>query len=378
MEKKYKVIEIIPSLSMGGAETLVKDYALLINENKFDLNIVCMGNRQGTANEEQLSRANKNVIYIPEMYDFLPNCVKKSINKILYRLGLLIVLNKVKPNVIHMHMGGFGYNKIASRYAKKKKINIFLTVHTTPSVLFDKTKLRLRDKNYLIKNKHIRLVALHDEMRKELNEMFGVNNTLVIKNGINMNRFKNLHNDREKMRASLNIDKDDFVIGHVGRMVYSKNHSFLIKLFSELILLRPKSHLLLVGEGELENEIKNQIVELNIEEKVTILKNRTDIPEILNAMDVFVFPSIFEGFGNVVIEAQAIGLKCIISDTIPKDVIVSENVKVIGLEETSNNWCNAILEPIVTTSGDYKKIEMYDMNNEIKRLEKLYMGELNE
>jgi glycosyltransferase involved in cell wall biosynthesis len=106
-----------------------------------------------------------------------------------------------------------------------------------------------------------------------------------------------------------------------------------------------------------------------------ILSNRSDIPELMRAMDVFVFPSLFEGLGIVLIEAQVSGIRCIVSDTVPKEAFRSDLTVAVSLNQSPSEWCDVILDESI--KGEcYGDLDEYDMNKEIKRLEKLYEGEL--
>jgi glycosyltransferase involved in cell wall biosynthesis len=124
---------------------------------------------------------------------------------------------------------------------------------------------------------------------------------------------------RAQARAAWGIGEHEFVIGHVGRFDPLKNHAFLVKAAAEVVQRRPDSRLLLVGDGPLRGEILDQARELGIADRVIFTGTRDDVPNQLSAMDVFVFPSISEGLGLAVVEAQAAGLPCVISSAVPAE-----------------------------------------------------------
>ena len=180
---------------------------------------------------------------------------------------------------------------------------------------------------------------------KEAGEwLFGKNKTVtIIPNGKDCEMFEFKPSIREKYRKNYNIENKK-VIGHIGNFNYQKNHEFLIKVFYELTKINEDYYLVLAGKGTLENEIHKQVKELGIEDKVLFLGQISvdEVSKWLNAMDIMVFPSRFEGFPNVLIEWQISGLPCVISDTITKDVKVTELVKFIQLDKEPKEWAEII------------------------------------
>lgn len=169
----------------------------------------------------------------------------------------------------------------------------------------------------------------------------------VINNAIEVERYSRNNIIRQKIREQLNIRKDCIVLGHVGRFQYQKNHEFLIPVYNEFYQKHPNSKLVLIGQGEEEENVKKQVELLNLNEQVLFLGARDDVNEMLQAMDVFVLPSLFEGLGIVLIEAQAAGLPCVATkDTIPESVNVTGNVKFVGLDKPVTEWAEAIDEQL--------------------------------
>ena len=160
---------------------------------------------------------------------------------------------------------------------------------------------------------------------------------------------------RNKMRKDLKIE-DKLVIGHIGRFNEQKNHKFLVDIFEKIKEENKNAILLLVGKGNLENEIKKQVEELNLNDSVIFLGIRKDIPQLLMAMDIYVFPSLYEGMPNTVIEAQATGLKCIVSDTITKEANITGLVTYVSLTNDINIWKNNILKNYTYKREDTSKI----------------------
>jgi len=168
----------------------------------------------------------------------------------------------------------------------------------------------------------------------------------ILKNSISLDKYKFSSNSRNIKRCELRIESN-FVIGHVGRFNLQKNHEFLIKVFYEVCQYLTEAKLLLIGKGELEREIRKQVIKLGLADRVIFAGERDDVPKLLMAMDVMLFPSFFEGMPNVVIEAQATGLPCIISDAITSEAILSNLVVSLPIKNDLNTikkWTKHLLE----------------------------------
>lgn len=212
--------------------------------------------------------------------------------------------------------------------------------------------------------------------------MFKNRNFRVIHNAINVSDFVYNESIRQKVRTQLGLLKDEFVIGHVGRFSYQKNHDFLIDVFNEVHRRLPEAVLILIGdavEDELYlNKAKQKVKELNLVENVRFLGIRNDVPDLMQAMDCFLFPSRFEGLGIVIIEAQTAGLPCYVSSVIPNEVKITNLVDFISLNESPENWAEKIIK-----NKNYKRKDAskeiikagYDINTEIKKMQKFYERE---
>lgn len=165
----------------------------------------------------------------------------------------------------------------------------------------------------------------------------------IIPNAVDLNRYKLRQDLREKYRRTLHIN-NEMVFGHVGRFHFQKNHIFLIDIFSCIHNLVPNSKLLLVGTGEEEEKIRQRVLQYSLNDCVLFLGERKDVPELYQAMDAFLLPSLFEGLPVVMVEAQAGGLPCFVSDTITRESDISGNVEFIPLEAGKEFWAKTIIE----------------------------------
>jgi glycosyltransferase EpsF len=183
---------------------------------------------------------------------------------------------------------------------------------------------------------------------------------------------------RSKMRSALGID-GKFVVGHVGRFMYQKNHDFLIDLFAEVRANREDAILLLVGDGELQSMIEKKVFDKGLSESVIFLGSRTDVCDIMNAMDVFVLPSHYEGLSVVAVEAQSAGLPCVLSDTMTAETVMSEYAVQLSLKASLSDWRNAVLKrngadraSIAEASNVAVRAKGYDTQDATRVLQEYY------
>jgi glycosyltransferase involved in cell wall biosynthesis len=206
----------------------------------------------------------------------------------------------------------------------------------------------------------------------------------ILHNAIDLKPFERLRQDRSKTRADLGLPVDAILLGHIGRFEPSKNHRKVLEIFSSFAKLQPAAHLLLIGEGPLEGEVRSLIKSLGLQDQVHLLGVRSDIPELLNAMDLFLFPSLFEGLGIVLIEAQAAGVACLVSDTIPSEADLGLGLlKFLPLAADSAVWAGTALSLLSpsklpwSTREKSLKQNHYDVSELAPELQKLYSHELH-
>ncbi len=196
----------------------------------------------------------------------------------------------------------------------------------------------------------------------------------IVKVAIDTSVFSYNVDIRNKVRKELEIE-DKFVIGNVGRFAYQKNHLFLLTVFEQILKVIPETVLILVGKGELKKEIEEQIKIRSLQEKVKIFESVADISEILQAMDIFALPSLFEGFPAVLVEAQTTGLPCVISDKVTREAQITSlaHYKPLDIDE----WISQ-LKDIYTERESRKSMHLqieaagYGIQGQIKELESWY------
>lgn len=207
--------------------------------------------------------------------------------------------------------------------------------------------------------------------------MFGDEHFTVINNAILTDDFLFSQAKRDEKRKELGVE-NEFVIGNVGRFELQKNQKFLVEMFSVLYEMIPKSKLLLIGTGSMLEEVKKKINEMGLNSTVSFLGNRKDVAELYMAMDVFAFPSLFEGLGIVGVEWQAAGTPCVCTDALPKEISVTPLLYRMPLKNGVDDWVKKIVE---AKENSYAHSDMkqyivdanYDMCTVVGWLENYYL-----
>jgi glycosyltransferase involved in cell wall biosynthesis len=192
--------------------------------------------------------------------------------------------------------------------------------------------------------------------------------------------------EQSGLRRELGLPEDAQVIGHVGRFVEQKNHRQLLDISAEVMRRRPNAWLLLVGEGPLVPEVKRRAKELGITQRVVFAGVRPDVPRLmLEAMDLFLFPSLHEGLGLVLVEAQAAGLPCIYSDVVPREADVAiPLLSRLPLSASSEVWADSVCRaldgpPSLSASVAYQRLaeSTFSIQHSVSALRRVYSGEVN-
>ena len=288
-------------------------------------------------------------------------------------------LKKNHYDIVHINSGSFFFNLMMASICKINKIeNVVVHSHNG----FNKKKLI---KNFLIKSC---LFALNNKCDLKLScsylaaeSMFtkkSIKNdeVKIIKNGIEIDKFKYNAEIRKQYRNELGLN-DKVVIGNIGRFVEQKNHTYLLKVFKEVLKKNSNAVLVLIGEGELEGKIRQEAKELNIDDKIMFLGKRSDVNNLLQCFDVLVMPSLYEGLPITSIEAQTSGLNLVVADTVTTELKINDNVLFIALEKSPNIWAEEILK--INELG-YNRVDAYQnvikagytMEQSAKYVEELY------
>ena len=356
--KKIRVLQVVPSFNVGGAEGLVLTYLRNFDRSCMDMKAVSFYAPSGSIYDEIIKAEKLPVTYLN----------KKGPLDISFVKQLKAEIESFNPDVIHTHMSALKYVVMAGTLGK----SIFHTIHSeviTDAGIYDRFVNR-----FLFKKYKVTPIALHEELREDINNYYGCNNTVVVSNGIDVDKFRN----GVSIRDELGIAGESLVLCHVGSFSKPKNHEFLIKVFKKVLEYKPNASLILVGGGVLEDSIRKHVLDEGLDGKVLFLGNRTDVANILKSSDVFVFPSLYEGFGIAVLEAEASGMPAVVSDKVPASICKANNVKLLPLDAGLLEWCDTILK----VEGERNEsvnigIEKYDINNILRELYDVYLYKID-
>lgn len=357
MLKKIKVLQVLPSFGVGGAEKVVLEYLLNYNKENMEMRAISLYPSSNSVYDQIIQEKNLDVIYLNKNSGFDFTMFIKLYKQIV----------EFKPDVVHSHLHVLKY--LIFSFFKCKQIKLFHTIHSEPERDVNKFDKFLN--NISFKYFNVIPIALSTKMAIKNNEFYKINSTKVLNNGINMSKFKKNERIRIEIRKSLGLCDDTLVLGHIGRFDMYKNQLFLIRVLEKLVEKYRNIHLLLIGDGELRIQIEKVVEAKQLSNFISFLGTRSDIASLYNAMDIFVFPSIYEGFPMTLIEAQASEVNCIISDNIDNSCILTNNAISLSLDNSLESWCEAILS-FSNVPTKLNKIENYDIKKVIQKLEILY------
>ena len=360
-KEPIRIAHIIGKWLGGGVESVVMNYYRHIDKTKIQFDFICDEDSTNIPYEE-IEKLGGRVILIPPYQKVFK-----------YHKTLKKVLKDGNYKIVHSHINTLS---VFSLFAAK-----CAGVPTRIAHSHSTTNKREWKKNLLkqVLRPFSRLFATDYMACSELagrwlfgNKTFDKGEVYILNNAIELDKFAYNEKYRKKHRKELKISEDTLVIGHVGRFVEQKNHRFLIDVFNEVHKKNNNSVLLLVGQGPLENEIKEKVDKLGLTDSVKFLGQRTDVNELYSAMDVFLFPSLYEGLGMVLIEAQKNGLYCITGSNISNEVIISNRIEFISLEKDIKYWSSKVhINNLYNRKIDVSD-EKYNIEENHKKLSNYY------
>lgn len=357
-----KIMHIIPGFPTGGAEQVVINY-LEFFQKRNDCSIIALSlsENQHRLYEQKIEKEGLNVVYRDQSNDK----DKKStrLNEIKF---IRNAVKEFQPDVVHIHLSILWVASIA--LLGIKGIKIFYTLHNEPNTIL-KGRFRYIDW-FFFKLLKIYPICLNENQKKSAESLLWGMKCGVLGNGVNIKAYSTMQS--EDAKRIMGYSNTDFVIGHVGRFNKQKNHDFIIDVFNEYQKRNKNARLFLVGNGELLTTVKDKVNRLQISDKVKFAGVRNDIPSLMQGVDVFLFPSVYEGLGIVFIEAQAAGAACVISDRVPYEAVCSKKVVQLSLDETLEKWCDAIDGRVDYTNSD-KTIDAFSLESICEQLLSIYL-----
>ncbi len=363
--KPIRVLHENVIMDQGGIENLIMNIYRNIDRDKIQFDFLVHRSKKGCFDNEIRELGGK--IYVTPPFNPLRHY--QYINGI---RGVL--LNHPEYKIIHCHSE---LNMWPLRIAAKAGIPVRIAHSHNSKTSVDLKYFFMKYQQLTIKKYCTHMFMCSEEAGKWAFGDKGIKseNAYIVKNGIEADKFGYDPAIRKTVRAEFGIE-NKFVIGHVGRFMKQKNHTFLIDIFDEVLKRRSDAVLFLVGEGELEDEIRNKVKRLNIEKNVIFTGARNDVNRLYQAMDVFVFPSLWEGLGIVLLEAQTAGLLCFISDVVPKDSYVTNNLNYLPLRD-SKLWADKISAVNITKRNSYVSDVAkagFDIKSTVDFLSEFYMN----
>lgn len=354
-----RVLNIFGILDVGGAETFIMNVYRNIDRTKVQFDFLVYDSKVGAYEEEILKLGGK--IFRAPRFGLK--------NLFAYNKFMKEFLKEHREyKVIHCHLSELGC--IAFRHAKKAGIPYRIChAHSAP------TESGIK---YIVRYLFRRMMNYYSTERLSCGDvagkwLYGKSKFKTITNGIQVEKYTYDLQLREKLREQYSLE-NSFVVGHVGRFEAPKNHSYLLRIFAEVVKRREDAKLVLLGDGSLRSELEKDIKELSIENECLLLGVKDNIPELMQMMDVFVFPSVYEGLGIALIEAQASGLPCFASTGVPKEADVTGMVEFLSCEEEPKVWADRILKSEIERTDKTKDVIAagYDIVESAKFLQNYY------
>ena len=364
MSKPIRVLQVVTQMNRGGLETMLMNYYRNIDKSKvqFDFLTHRPENEKKDYDDEILGLGGK-IFHIRRLNPFSPQYYKEL---------RLFFKNHPEYKIIHVHQDCL--SSIILKVALDCGVSVRIAhCHSSNQDKNIKYLIKVFSKRF-IKHYATDMISCSEASGKW---MFGEKTKFtVLPNAIDTEQFSFSSVIRTQMRANLGYCDSDIVIGNVGRFCKVKNHSFMIEICKSIHNMNPNYKMIFVGSGELLEQIKAKAEASNLLKDIKFCGMRSDVPDLLQAMDIFILPSLYEGTPVSVIEAQTSGLKCFISDKVPSDCILSDLVKQLPLESSAEEWANEIMESSIEKRRSYKSAIAnagYDIGRNAKSLEKYYI-----
>lgn len=347
---KIKVLMVLGSFQYGGAETLNLYILKNIDRSKYQIDYV-VTHLTGTHIEKEILSLGSTIHVLPKYSGF---------NYIKYVKAWKNLLSKNHYDIVHGHAVG----PMSIYLSIAKKAGCITIAHSHSAFPAGNPLQRLIKKIMSLKVRRkadYRIACSKLAAIKLFGKHFDKNkNYSFLPNGIDTNKFKYDSKKRDSIRKKLSIDKDAIVIGNVGRLDTQKNQCFLLEIFSQVLKEKPNSFCVICGDGPLKEHLSSKAKECQIEKRVIFAGTIPNINEYYSAMDLFVFPSLFEGLPIAMIEAQTSGLPILYSDVIANEVCVTRDTHALSLSKSSSEWAQASIDLLNQNKDRIKDFETID------------------
>jgi glycosyltransferase involved in cell wall biosynthesis len=331
-----RILHVAGGMNIGGTETMLMNVYRNINRDEVQYDFISYYSSEGYYDKEIKELGGK-VINLPSPNSAGPIRAVKDLCKVIKLYG--------PYEAVHCHtLFNCGLAVLAA-YLTKVKVRISHAHTTADEHNYIIRKLYIAFMRALIRIFSTNLAACSESAA---NYLFGDNinsnkKYIYLPNYIEYRKFLETNNSK-CIKDELNLKENEKIVGHVGRFIDAKNHDFLVEIIGSMIKKDNNIRGMLVGDGVLKNEIELKVKKMGLENKICFLGLRKDIPEILSCMDLFIFPSIYEGLGLVLLEAQAAGLPCLVSEAIqPEADLEIDLIKRLNISEGIEKWADEAL-----------------------------------
>lgn len=347
--KPIRILHMIGSMNIGGSQIMMLNLYRAINRDVIQFDFI-LDHPEERALADQFEALGARIFAMPSFR-------LSNIADVKYAWDEFFK-NHSEYKILHSHVRSYAsiYIPIAKKYGLTTIIHSHSTSNGTGAKALLKAVLQ-----YPLRYQADYFFGCSEEAGRWLfgKKVIQRENYKTIQNCVDIEHFTFSPEKREQIRRQFNIAPDVYVLGHVGRFHEVKNHRFLLDVFVEVLKKKKQARLMLVGDGELREDIRTCCAELGILDKVFFVGSKRDTAPFYSAMDCFVFPSLWEGVPVSVVEAQASGLPCVISDTITKDVFLLEDfVCAKSVEDPPEKWADQIL---AIRDGNARKLEKSKM-----------------
>lgn len=368
--KKIKVMNLIWSMGDGGAQQIVLNYLRAFHEDPdIDFRLYVYTGSTDSKYDREIKEKNYNVVYLnyPKTRIQIPY-IKRFFQKPVSKRYWEKAIHDFHPDIVHVHnsplleltMPGIINENIPVR---------FDTLHSTPYRNKGKIRCVISDS---FQNHNVIPICLTEKQAKVAEEWYGIKDYELVHNGIDIDAIKKACCSREEARRRFDLGLDTFVVIGIGRLHPVKNFQLLIDAFAEINRKNEDSLLVLAGEGKEKQKLIQQVKAKKIEGKVLFLGNIPNVAELCCAADVLGVTSISESSSLVALEAQACGLRCVISAGVPDESIVLDNVRKMPPCASSKEWAEALLDTEFKGTS-VENLDSYNVHAVNKKIKEVYL-----
>ncbi|MBO0454017.1 glycosyltransferase family 1 protein [Candidatus Enterococcus murrayae] len=367
MSKPVRILQVVNRLDVGGAETFIMNVYRQMDREKVQFDFIVHGAKKGMYVEE-VEQSGGRIFQAP-------NFKKKHL--LSYKKWWQLFFSKhPEYKIIHSHIRTT--TPIIFYVARKNGLMTISHSHSTSNGHGIRQKVKGLS-NYFTRNLSDFMFGCSDEAGKWMYGKKAIRSTdyQTLSNGIDLGKFRFDEKSREKIRTELNVN-DTFLLGHVGRFAAVKNQRFLIELFPEILKFHPNTKLIFLGSGPLLEENQLYVNEKGLQDDILFLNKKSNINEYMMAMDLFLFPSLYEGLPLALIESQATGLRSVVSDKVTSDADLTGSISFCDITD-KQQWLETIKHSISTnyprnTQAEILRQHGYDIKRTATTLQELYLN----